>query len=79
MNEKSVTEMSLMIPLDTAAQIFHMDRRYFLEKARKKECKHIPEPRVDVPHFIRFGTKDIADALGLEVGEVAEVAAALAA
>ena len=79
MNKKSVTEMSLMIPLDTAAQIFHMDRRYLLEKARNKKCKHIPEPRIDVPHFIRFGTKDIADALGLEVGEVAEVAAALAA
>ncbi|NQY58696.1 hypothetical protein [Cognatishimia sp.] len=79
MNEKSVTEMSLMIPLDITAKIFHMERRYLLEKARKKECTYIPQPRVDVPHFIRFGTKDIADALGLEVGEVAEFAAALAA
>ena len=79
MNEKLVKEMSLMIPLDTAAQIHHMDRRYFLEKARNKKCTDIPAPRVDVPHFIRFGTKDIADNLGLEVGEVAEIAAALAA
>lgn len=79
MTDKAVLEMRFQIPADVAAPMFGMTKRFFLEHAREDKCLQVPKPHFDSHRVVTFKTKDIADALGADVNEVAEVAAALAA
>ena len=79
MTDKAVLEMRFQIPADVAAPLFQMSKRFFLEQARADSCPEVPKPHFDSHRVVTFKTKDIAEALGVDVSEVAEVAAALAA